>query len=288
MLDALNRLAHQAAGAQVVDTLRRRAPTWLVQMPGVIDDGAFVELQSKVSGASQQRMLREMADALEQLSIQWPLVLTFEDLHWSDPSTITLIDLIARRTERARLMIVATHRPVAILPGEHPLRMMVHELAGRYCEDLPLRPLTAGEVAEYLGNRIEPAVAGDAVSLGEVARSIHQRTEGNPLYMVTLVGALIGNDGANASNGAEKRASLQQVIDGAERIVPANVSEMIAQQFSRLDGEQQRLLEVASVAWRRVFGGGGCGRRRRRFDRGRGTMRRVGRQDVVYSGCGRR
>ena len=248
MLDALNRLAHQDGGAQVIETLRRRAPTWLVQMPGVIDDGAFVELQSKVSGASQQRMLREMADALEQLSIQRPLVLTFEDLHWSDPSTITLIDLIARRTERARLMIVATHRPVAILPGEHPLRMLVHELAGRYCEDLPLRPLTAGEVAEYLGNRIEPAAAGDAVSLGEVARSIHQRTEGNPLYMVTLLGALIGNDGASASNGAEKRASLQQVIDGAERIVPANVSEMIAQQFSRLDGEQQRLLEVASVA----------------------------------------
>ena len=214
----------------------------------MIDDGAFVELQSKVSGASQQRMLREMADALEQLSIQRPLVLTFEDLHWSDPSTITLIDLIARRTERARLMIVATHRPVAILPGEHPLRMLVHELAGRYCEDLPLRPLTAGEVAEYLGNRIEPAAAGDAVSLGEVARSIHQRTEGNPLYMVTLLGALIGNDGASASNGAEKRASLQQVIDGAERIVPANVSEMIAQQFARLDSEQQRLLEVASVA----------------------------------------
>ena len=156
MLDALHRLAHHADGARVVETLRKHAPTWLVQMPGAIDDAAFNDLQKKVEGASQQRMLREMADALEQLCVQRPVVLAFEDLHWSDPSTITLIDLLARRTERARLLIVGTHRPLAILPAEHPLRILVHELAGRYCEELSLPPLTPNEVAEYLGNRIEP------------------------------------------------------------------------------------------------------------------------------------
>jgi DNA-binding winged helix-turn-helix (wHTH) protein/tetratricopeptide (TPR) repeat protein len=239
VLDALNRLAHHADGTEVIETLRKCAPTWLVQMPGVIDDAAFNDLRKKTDGASQQRMLREMADALEQLSLQRAVVLAFEDLHWSDPSTITLLDLLARRTERARLLIVVTHRPVAILPGEHPLRVLVQELAGRYCEDLPLPPLTTSEVAEYLGNRIEPPAASDSVSLDRVARSIHQRTEGNPLYMVTLVGALIGS---------EKRGSLQDVIDGADRIVPTNITEMIAQQFSRLDAEEQRLLEVASVA----------------------------------------
>jgi DNA-binding winged helix-turn-helix (wHTH) protein/predicted ATPase/type II secretory pathway predicted ATPase ExeA len=247
MLDALNRLAHHAAGAQVIETLRMRAPTWLVQMPGVIDDVAYNDLQKKVDGASQQRMLREMADTLEQLSIRRPVVLAFEDLHWSDPSTLTLLDLLARRTERARLLIVATHRPLAILPGEHPLRVLAHELAGRYCEDLSLAPLTAGDVAEYLGNRIEPDDAADAISLDQVARSIHQRTEGNPLYMVTLVSALLHGT-STGSDGAAKRTSRREVIDGAERIVPANITEMISQQFARLDAEEQRLLEVASVA----------------------------------------
>jgi DNA-binding winged helix-turn-helix (wHTH) protein/tetratricopeptide (TPR) repeat protein len=248
MLDALHRLAHHADGAQVIETLRKRAPTWLVQMPGVIDDAAFGDLQKKVDGASQQRMLREMADALEQLCTQRPVVLAFEDLHWSDPSTITLLDLLARRTESARLFIVGTHRPLAILPGEHPLRSLLHELAGRYCEDLSLPPLTPGEVAEYLGNRIEPPDASDAVSLDEVARSIHQRTEGNPLYMVTLVGALLGSNTAAVSSGIEKHTSLREVIEGADRIVPSNITEMISQQLSRLDPEEQRLLEVASVA----------------------------------------
>jgi DNA-binding winged helix-turn-helix (wHTH) protein/tetratricopeptide (TPR) repeat protein len=248
MLDALHRLAHQADSAKVIDTLTKCAPTWLVQMPGLIDAAAFSDLQKRVDGASQQRMLREMADTLEQLSNRRPVVLAFEDLHWSDPSTITLFDLLARRTERARLLIVATHRPVAILPGEHPLRSLVHELAGRYCENLSPPPLTAAEVSEYLGNRLQPPEASDALSLKQVARSIHQRTEGNPLFMVTLVGALLSNDHANRSDGTEKRASLQDLIDQSDRIVPGNVTEMISQQFSRLDADAQRLLEVASVA----------------------------------------
>ena len=121
-------------------------------------------------------------------ALRRPVVLAFEDLHWSDPSTITLFDLLARRTEHARLLIVGTHRPLAILPSEHPLRILVPELAGRCCEELSLPPLTPNEVAEYLENRIEREPT-ETTSLDQLARSIHQRTEGNPLYMVTLVGA---------------------------------------------------------------------------------------------------
>jgi DNA-binding winged helix-turn-helix (wHTH) protein/tetratricopeptide (TPR) repeat protein len=244
MLDALSRLAHHDDGARIVETVRKVAPTWLVQMPGVIDDAAFSELQKKVAGASQQRMLREMADALEQLSAERPIVLAFEDLHWSDPSTITLLDLLARRTEPARILIVGTHRPVAILPSAHPLRSLVQELAGRYCEDVALPPLTPTEVAEYLGNRID---TDEAASLAQAAQSIHQRSEGNPLYMVTLVGAMLGNDRANGS-ATEKRASLQEVVNQADRIVPRSITDMFAQQFLHLDANEQRLLEVASVA----------------------------------------
>jgi DNA-binding winged helix-turn-helix (wHTH) protein/tetratricopeptide (TPR) repeat protein len=238
MLDALLRLTHQAAGAKVIETLRKRAPTWLVQMPGVIDEASFSELQKRVAGTSQQRMLREMAEGLEQLCIQRPVVLAFEDLHWSDPSTITLLDLLARRTERARLLIVGTHRPVAILPSEHPLRILVHELSGRYCENLSPPPLTPGEVAAYLGIRIGPRDPSITLSLDQIARSIHQRTEGNPLYMVTLVGALVEDD----------KASLQDVIERSDRIVPANITETISRQFGQLDAEEQKILEVASVA----------------------------------------
>ena len=49
---------------------------------------------------TQQRMLREMAQALEALAAEAPLVLLLEDLHWSDFSTLELISAIARRSER--------------------------------------------------------------------------------------------------------------------------------------------------------------------------------------------
>jgi tetratricopeptide (TPR) repeat protein len=66
--------------------------------------------------------------------------------------------------------------------------------------------------------------------------------------MVTLVGAMLGNNPAHASIGSEGQASLQNLIEQADRIVPSNVTGMISQQFSRLEAEEQRLLEVASVA----------------------------------------
>jgi predicted ATPase len=69
----------------------RYAPTWLTQMPGVVNAKEREAFQATVSGASRDGMLREMADALEVLTADRPLVLVLEDLHWSDQATLDLI-----------------------------------------------------------------------------------------------------------------------------------------------------------------------------------------------------
>ena len=75
-------------------------------------------------GVTQQRMLREMAQALEALAAEAPLVLVLEDLHWSDFSTLELISA-SRAAERAgATLIVGTYRPVEMLAHDHPLRRM--------------------------------------------------------------------------------------------------------------------------------------------------------------------
>jgi DNA-binding winged helix-turn-helix (wHTH) protein len=89
VLEALGQLCRQSGGEQMLGLLRRYAPTWLVQMPAFIDDTEFEGLQRKVQGATRERMLREMAEALEALTAEQLLVLVLEDLHWSDHSTRT-------------------------------------------------------------------------------------------------------------------------------------------------------------------------------------------------------
>ncbi len=91
VLDALGRLAGKAGGAQLIALLRTYAPMWLVQLPAFIDEEELKTLQRKVQGASRERMLREMADTLERLAAEQPVILVLEDLHWSDVSTLDLL-----------------------------------------------------------------------------------------------------------------------------------------------------------------------------------------------------
>ncbi len=80
-------------------------------MPSLVSAQDRARLQGLAQGMTQQRMLREMAEALEVIAAKTPLVLYLEDLRWSDPSTLDLIATVGRRSEAARLMILATpHR----------------------------------------------------------------------------------------------------------------------------------------------------------------------------------
>ena len=154
VLEALMRLCREARGKPVVELLHKFAPTWLAQMPALLSDGDRERLQVTVQGVTQQRMLREMAQALEALAADAPLIVALEDLHWSDFSTLELISAIARRTEPARLLVLATYRPTEMLARNHPLRSIRQELElHHYCEEVRLKLLSEADVASYLAKR---------------------------------------------------------------------------------------------------------------------------------------
>jgi predicted ATPase len=51
-------------------------------------------------------MLRELAEAVEVLTAEQPLLLVLEDLHWSDVSTLDWLAYVARRRPVARLLVL--------------------------------------------------------------------------------------------------------------------------------------------------------------------------------------
>src|SRR5205807_7676870 len=139
-------------------------------------------LQSQTEGTTRQRMLREMAECIEALTSDSPLLLVLEDLHWSDYSTLDLTSYLARRHDPARLMIIGTYRPVDVIVGDHPLKGVKRELqAHGLCHELPLECLDEETVAEYLQSRFP-----NHQLPGRLRRTIYRRTEGNPLFMVNL------------------------------------------------------------------------------------------------------
>ena len=98
--------------------LRRYAPLWLVQLPGLVSEPELERLQRRLHGTTPARMLREFAEALEVLTTDRTLVLVLEDLQWSDRATVEALAYLAQRREPARLLVLGTYRSVeALLQG---------------------------------------------------------------------------------------------------------------------------------------------------------------------------
>lgn len=241
VLDGFSRLLRSAGAAQALDLLRHQAPMWLAQMPSVIPQSELDKLQSQVAGSSRERMLREMVGAIESLTSLSPLLLVLEDLHWSDYSTLDLVSYLARRGDPARLMIVGTYRPVDVILNDHPLKSVKRELqAHNLCHEIPLEYLAEDAVTQYLAARFPRNQFP-----GSLRRTIYQRTEGNPLFMVTLLEYLCDEKMIVEDQGIwTLRVDLAEVEHG----VPGNLRQLIEKQIERLSPDERTVLEAASVA----------------------------------------
>lgn len=241
VLEALARLGRSSHGEQVISVFARHAPTWLVQLPGLILDAGLEAVQRRVQGATRERMLREFAEGVEVLTAVRPLVLVLEDLQWSDDSTLDLLSSLAQRRGEARLLVLCTYRPEDVVAGAHPLTAIKRDLQmhGR-CDEMALASFGVGEVAEYLAARL-PArrLAPD------VAASLHQATEGNPLFVVNLVDSWIARD-AFVERDGEWLLDAGRVDVGTD--VPDTLRQTIERQSDRLAPAVRQMLEAASVA----------------------------------------
>jgi predicted ATPase/DNA-binding winged helix-turn-helix (wHTH) protein len=240
VLECLSRLARGPARGRIIELLRANAPTWLAQMPSLTTPAEREALQEEVAGATRERMLREMSEAVESLTVESPLILVLEDLHWSDVSTLDLISYLARGRHPSRLMLIGTYRPVDVILNDHPLKDAKLELQmHKLCHELPLEYLTSEVVAEFLSLKF-PAHQFPA----GLSTMIHHRTEGNPLFMVNLVEYLIDEEIIISRDG---NWCLQAELNEVELGVPEDMRYMIEKHVERLTPEEQRVLEGASV-----------------------------------------
>ncbi|KQP22689.1 AAA family ATPase [Pseudorhodoferax sp. Leaf267] len=226
LLDAVTALCRQRGGRPLVALLRRHAPAWAAQMPGLF--GAEPPGPADTGAGAAQRMPRQMADVVDLAAADRTLVLVFEDMHWSDPSTVDWLAMLARRRERSRLLVIATCRPVELAVQGHPLQQVKRDLVARQmAQELVLGRLAAPEVRDYVRQRMQGRAAVPAL-----AAAVFRRSQGHPLFMVHIAD------------------DLQRLPDGAglSGEVPSGVGELIEAQAARLPAEQLRVLEAASVA----------------------------------------
>lgn len=250
VLDAVDRLSAQGEG--VIAILRRNAPTWLAQMPWLVDEREAARLREGLSDGTRPRMLREMAGAIDALAEDRGLVLVIEDLHWSDPATVDLLAVVAQRAVKARLLVIGTFRLSHAIAFGHPLVALLRGWeAKRQCVSIALEPLRLDEVATFLAQRFPGRPLPS-----ELAERLFARTEGNPLFLKTMVehlvdeGTLVRHDGGWTLPGAIDSLDLTRIPDDVRQMIQLVLDELQPEDLSLLGAASAvgDTFSVASVA----------------------------------------
>jgi DNA-binding winged helix-turn-helix (wHTH) protein len=243
VLEALGRLCRGAEGAPFLACLRQYAPSWMAQMPALLSSADREALQQTAGGATQPRMLRELTEALDQLTADPPLVLILEDLQWSDVSTLEWLTYVARRRDPARLLILGTYRPGDAMVRAHPVRTVMTDLTQhRQGAELPLDDLPEADVAAYCRQRLRAHPLPAALT-----RVLYQRSSGHPLFVVTIVDEMLRQGLLHEGAVGEDVSRAIEAIGGA---VPESLRQRIEQQLHQISPADRELLEAASLAGR--------------------------------------
>ena len=243
VLEALERMSQGAVRDRLMATLRSTAPSWLAQMPSLQTQTDVERLRRGHSETTAQRMPREFAGLLEAISVERPVILVLEDLHWSDSGTVDLVSVLAQRPESARTMLIGTYRPAQVAALDHPTQqVLMHLRARRRIAEVNLEYLSRGGVATYLARRFRGSSVAD-----ELAAIVHAHTDGNPLFMVVLVDHLLARGWLVEREGTCRLTVPSSTI---EQEVPADIRQLIEGQLCLLSQAERDVLEVASVAGR--------------------------------------
>src|SRR5260370_16179763 len=154
----------------------------------------LVEGEDPLAQMDAQIRRRRTHDAIKRIllreSLNQPLMLIFEDLHWIDEETQAFLNLFVEGLANAAVLLLVNYRP------EYS-----HAWGSKtYYAQLRLDPLGKDSADEILS-----VLVGDDPELVPLKHLVLERTEGNPLFMEEMIQALV-DEGTLPRNGTVKRS----------------------------------------------------------------------------------
>jgi DNA-binding SARP family transcriptional activator len=242
VLDALSRLVSGEGAEAAVQVLAARAPTWMVQIPWALEPEQMERVHMRAKGATRERMLREMVEAVEALSALTTVVFVLEDLHFADPSTLALLRALVSRRGPARVLVIGTFQASAGPAAPDSAQQLARQLcAASGCENIVLGPISLPAVRQWLAVRF-PGPELPA----EVAQTLCRRTHGNPLFVRMLIDHWLGDGKLVEDAGGARLAVPVAALDEG---VPGTLREVIEDKLA-LEESVARFLRAAAVVGR--------------------------------------
>jgi class 3 adenylate cyclase len=123
----------------------------------------------------KEKTLRALVSQVERLSAIEPVLMVFEDVHWSDPTTRESLDLLVDRTPKLPVLLVITYRPEFTPSWVGRPNVTVLTLSR-------LKPRQRVEMVGHLTGKALPK---------EIIDQIVNRTDGVPLFIEELTKSVV-------------------------------------------------------------------------------------------------
>jgi predicted ATPase len=202
------------------------------------------ERPSPLQQMDAQIRRRRTFEALKKLflreSLNQPLVLIFEDLHWIDGETQGFLDVLSESVASAKLLLLTNYRP------EYR-----HEWGQKtYYTQLRLAPLGRAEAEEFLDELLGTTVG--ATGRSPLHQLILDKTQGTPFFMEEIVQDLFeqGVLVRDAVGASLVPAQIEGVHKGTPLQIPSTVHAILAARIDRLAPDEKALLQQLSVIGR--------------------------------------
>lgn len=213
--------------------LGRLVPELADRLPG--EPQALAPAIGEDPRGARYRLFESVARLLSAASAERPAVLALDDLHWAEAPTLSLLGHLLSSPEAPSLLVVGTYRASEV-PADHSLAAAIADLRRDHPVDrISLSGLSEDGVAELVGDWMgldTPAA---------FSRAVHERTEGNPLFVEELLRHLGESDAIPRHGGRWAPGAV------ADLGVPEGVKEVVGHRLARLSEGAGQALAAAAV-----------------------------------------
>jgi predicted ATPase len=214
--------------AVLADTSTRMEDAALfAEMLSLPNDGRHPSLELTPE-QRRQRTLSALVSQMEALARQNPVLMIFEDAHWTDPTSLEAFGRTVDRIETLPALLIVTFRPEFTAPWagqSHVTSITLNRLGEREA---------AAIIARLVGNKELPA---------DVMAEILGRTDGIPLFVEEMTKAVL-----EAESEGEARRTVAAVPSPA-LAVPASLHASLMARLDRL-GPAKEMVQIAAAIGR--------------------------------------
>ena len=197
------------------------------EMLSLPNDGRYPALQLTPQ-QHRQRTFEALISQLEALTRQSPVLIIFEDAHWTDPTSLEAFGRIVARIETLRALMIVIFRPEFDPPWigrPHVTAMTINRLTKRQ---------VGAMIDGVVGNKLLPA---------GIRQDIIERTDGIPLFVEEMTKAVLEAEG----QGAVERTIA--VVPSPAWAVPASLHASLMARLDRL-GPAKEVAQIGAAIGR--------------------------------------